>query len=279
MSLQFISSQIAELRKAKGIKQEELAKAVGVSTQAVSKWECGGTPDTELLPLIADYFNVSIDTLFNRRVDDYSDLKSELAKEIASVEQEKRMAAALEYCWVIEKALCGATDIEPSLKSLQEANKNGYAHSQMLYDSGISLMSIVEKMQYFVLMPEPLNGWKNGLFAIDKYQKLFKFLGDEHALACILFLMQRDNKPFTPKLLEKNIGITIDRAAEILDVLKQYSLIYEKEIELDDQIQKVYEFYANPALIAVLFISNELIKRPNNFHYNSSSRTKPYLRN
>ena len=50
MSLKNIGNVISELRKNKGVKQEELANAVGVSTQAVSKWENGGTPDTELLP-------------------------------------------------------------------------------------------------------------------------------------------------------------------------------------------------------------------------------------
>lgn len=278
MSLESIGIQISQLRKEKGIKQEELAKAVGVTTQAVSKWECGGTPDAELLPLIADFFNVSIDALFNRKVIDYSDLKSELAKDIASIEQEQRMKLALEYCWIIEKALCGTIDIEPSLKFIQETRKNGYVHSQMLYDSGISLMSLAEEMQYFMLMPEPTNGWRHGLFSLENYQQFFSLLGDENVLKCIVFLLQRDNKPFTPKLLEKAIGISSENATDILERLEHYTLIYDKEIELDDAIQKVYEFRANPALIALLFISNEIIKRPNNFYCNSSSRNKPYLK-
>ena len=50
MSIEMIGRQIASMRKEKGIKQEELANYVGVSTQAVSKWENGGVPDTELYP-------------------------------------------------------------------------------------------------------------------------------------------------------------------------------------------------------------------------------------
>ena len=78
-----IGANIAELRKAMGIKQEDIAKAVGVSAQAVSKWENGGTPDTELLPLIADFFDVSIDRLFGRNIADYSDIETEVTKYIA----------------------------------------------------------------------------------------------------------------------------------------------------------------------------------------------------
>ncbi len=60
-----ISKNIADLRKKKGITQEELASALSVSPQAVSKWETGTSqPDTLMLPLIADYFGVSIDYLY-----------------------------------------------------------------------------------------------------------------------------------------------------------------------------------------------------------------------
>lgn len=55
---------ISELRKSKGIGQQELADVLGVSFQSVSKWENGITmPDITLLPSIAEYFNVSVDEL------------------------------------------------------------------------------------------------------------------------------------------------------------------------------------------------------------------------
>ncbi len=62
-----INEQISALRKENGITQDELAKAIGVSNQAVSKWESGQTcPDLQFLPAIADYFGVSIDYLMGR---------------------------------------------------------------------------------------------------------------------------------------------------------------------------------------------------------------------
>ncbi|MBR5126798.1 MAG: helix-turn-helix domain-containing protein [Roseburia sp.] len=60
-----IGNQIKTFRLEKKTKQEELAEYLGVSAQAVSKWETGAsTPDITLLPGIATYFGISIDELF-----------------------------------------------------------------------------------------------------------------------------------------------------------------------------------------------------------------------
>ncbi|PPK80043.1 helix-turn-helix protein [Lacrimispora xylanisolvens] len=55
---------IAELRKNKGVSQQELATVMGVAHQTVSKWETNVTfPDITLLPQLANYFDVSVDEL------------------------------------------------------------------------------------------------------------------------------------------------------------------------------------------------------------------------
>ncbi len=60
-----IGDRIKKLRKRDGRKQEDLAKALGVTAQAVSRWESDGCyPDMSMLPAIANYFHVSIDFLF-----------------------------------------------------------------------------------------------------------------------------------------------------------------------------------------------------------------------
>lgn len=60
-----LGEKIRELRKRDGRKQEDLALALGVTNQAVSRWEKDlGYPDMELLPAIANYFHITIDELF-----------------------------------------------------------------------------------------------------------------------------------------------------------------------------------------------------------------------
>lgn len=61
-----IGNRIKELRKERGITQEELANNIGISFQAVSKWENGiALPDITLTPTLASYFGVSMDELFD----------------------------------------------------------------------------------------------------------------------------------------------------------------------------------------------------------------------
>lgn len=60
-----IGESIRELRRIHGRTQESLANTLGVTAQAVSRWESGATyPDMELIPSIANFFGISIDRLF-----------------------------------------------------------------------------------------------------------------------------------------------------------------------------------------------------------------------
>ena len=64
-----IGENIAGFRKKKGWTQAKLGEVLGVSNQAVSKWESGMTmPDVMLLPVLADTFGIYIDQLFSREV-------------------------------------------------------------------------------------------------------------------------------------------------------------------------------------------------------------------
>ena len=60
-----IGKKIKQLRRDKGLSQNELAEVLGVTGQAVSKWESDTSqPDIGLLPDLAAYFGVAIDDLF-----------------------------------------------------------------------------------------------------------------------------------------------------------------------------------------------------------------------
>ena len=60
-----LGQKIRSYRRRDGRTQEELAEVLGVTSQAVSRWEASrGYPDMELIPAIANYFGITIDELF-----------------------------------------------------------------------------------------------------------------------------------------------------------------------------------------------------------------------
>lgn len=64
-----LAANIQTFRKKSGLTQTELAEKLGVTFQAVSKWEnAQSAPDISLLPLMADIFGCYIDELFSREV-------------------------------------------------------------------------------------------------------------------------------------------------------------------------------------------------------------------
>lgn len=61
-----MANKLLKLRKQHNLSQEELAEKLGISRQAVSKWERAETsPDTDNLILLARLYNVSLDELLN----------------------------------------------------------------------------------------------------------------------------------------------------------------------------------------------------------------------
>ena len=70
MKENILSSQIYNLRKRMGITQDVIADELGITPQSISRWENGQSrPDVDMLPKIAAFFHVSIDSLFGHRAD------------------------------------------------------------------------------------------------------------------------------------------------------------------------------------------------------------------
>ena len=82
-----LGNKIRQLRHRDGRTQEMLAEALGVTSQAVSRWESGGSyPDMNLIPSIANYFGVTIDELFGYTNERDSRIQSLVSK----IQQRKR---------------------------------------------------------------------------------------------------------------------------------------------------------------------------------------------
>ncbi len=281
MGIETMGKRIAALRKESGVKQDELASFVGVSTQAVSKWENGGAPDIELLPKIADFFSVSVDYLFGRSFTDYSDMQSALIEKVNSAPPEQQFKQIFNYCWDMERALmANKNSIERgSIEDYEnELDENAQRYSSMMSDYGFTRMGIANRLQYFLIVPETRDTDAAYFNGID-YPAFFKDFSDADVFyACVMLHKREGDKAFTENLLVNKLKIDVDKAKQILIVLEKYNLIYKTQIEMDDEIQTVYNFRPTPSFAAFLIFAREMIKTPNYFIYYSGGRKKPYLK-
>ena len=114
-----LGNQIKALRAQRGVTQETLAAALGVSPQAVSKWENqAAAPDIQLLPAISTYFGVTIDELFE-------------------LSGEARMERIENMLWL-------QRDVEPAVMDREAAFLLGKAQREPKKDQAYSLLARLE---------------------------------------------------------------------------------------------------------------------------------------
>ena len=110
------NEKLQELRKSKGLTQEELAESLFVSRTAVSKWESGrGYPSIDSLKEIARFFSVTIDHLI-------------CSDEMISVAENEKKAFADKYVSLI----CNVMDILPVILLIIPAFGNGTGETASL---------------------------------------------------------------------------------------------------------------------------------------------------
>ena len=99
-----IADRIQSLRKSNGMSQEELADAVGVSRQAVSKWESEqATPDLDKVVIMSDIFEVTTDYLLKGiepvKTDDHKTMADVIDQKVLTKKNGKRAKTIIK--WVL----------------------------------------------------------------------------------------------------------------------------------------------------------------------------------
>lgn len=103
------NNKLYNLRKQKGLSQEELANRLNVSRQTVSKWEVGdSTPDMEKLIAMSDLFEISLDELVMDKksvhvgeTSNTSEIVTDLQKKVLSDENKKRAKRGIKIAAII----------------------------------------------------------------------------------------------------------------------------------------------------------------------------------
>ena len=231
-----IGEKIAKYRKLKGYTQEQLGELVGVSGQAVSKWENGGVPDTYLLPAISKILGVSIDALFGveKKISDYSQdeilddlFKFCLQKTYCKEDKIDFFKFMFETIWTLQSAYFG-NESRPLLKDVIEKNcGNQQITSQIINDQGTTYLSLVENFPFFCAVCDTPEISKK-LLSEKNFGEFFSLLASEDGMKAILFTQSTtETSQYTADMMAKKIGITLERFLEIEPLLVKYGLLTE----------------------------------------------------
>ncbi len=144
-----IAKVLVNKRKEKNITQDELANYIGVSKASVSKWETEQSyPDVTFLPLLASYFNISLDDLFDYKPQMTKDDIRKLYRRLSADFTSKPFEVVLEDCRQIIKKYYSCF---PLLLQMGILMLN---HAELVKDQEKTMSLIAEAKALFIRVKE-----------------------------------------------------------------------------------------------------------------------------
>ena len=288
-----ISERIAELRKAAGMTQEQLGRKTGVSAQAVSKWENGGMPDVELIPLIADAFQVSIDSLFGRGYGEGEKIDIIVKDWLSSVPQEKRMRKLFDLLSAVFLQVSDM-DVDDSriagdlaqmfplsndyITTKEDMRKTIWFRGGTISEEGLQLGLLTEQLPVYLLMVEPEDGFEPYLLSDEEYRELFELLSRPGALR-ILRRMYRSTGFMAEDLLLEEAGCSAEKGRELLQEMEKRAWIHRETVCLGDRSMEIYRAFDCGLYVPFLFSARWFMQTKEEvISFFNDSRKSPILR-
>ena len=272
-----LSANIKRLRLEKNLTQEQLAARLGVSAQAVSKWETSQTyPDGALLVPLARELDVSLDTLFDNDAVSMADISERMIRLIHKTDAKERFHLARDLGWQIER---GLFDCHMALgeKYDPEDVKTRTASSYILDDTGFTMVSN-GKEPFFSVFPQPDEGYGYFLKDREDLQQIFAALSRENTMKALLYLYRRtENYVFDSAVLAKDCDIPEEQTEEVLADLALLKLIWKQELSVNGKTRVLYGSKPSHEIIA-LFIMAKEIGYKGAYCLNTHYRNTPFLK-
>jgi len=201
--------------------------------------------------------------------------------DIEFIAKSEYVRKAFELCWKIQKDLCNnllpdllvAQDVaDMTLKDIHEIYKkelqlkNVQAHSQIICDEVMTLMSTGEKMQYFFMLPEPEQGFTANLPDAGEYIKAFAWLADPEILNALLVIHKSKIDYAVPlEHFAKALDRDTEKTEELIKTLVKHGFLHEEIVNINDIAQTFYRFSSKAWFVALLVLVKECIEPMNYF--------------
>ena len=253
-----LAQNIKRLRLDKNLTQEQLASMLGVSAQAVSKWETTDTyPDGALLVPLAKALDVSLDELFENDSASMSAIAKKIMLLVQKTPLEDRFHLVRDIGWQIERGLFGGLS-EYGTKYNPNEIKNQKNSSYILNDYGFTMISN-GKEPFFSVFPEPENGFGDFLNDKEYLMKIFSALSDCDTMEALIYLYRQNEKYiFESGVLIRECGIPEDNIANVIQNLKLLRVINQSDCVINGKKHRLYSSYPDHKLIALFVIAREI---------------------
>ncbi len=268
---------IRKYRTEKGLTQEQLAGKLGVSPQAVSKWETSGTyPDSTLLVPIADALGVSLDVLFDHKVFSMEDISARIRGLISSTENDKSFHLVRDMCWQMEKGLSGFSMEVDGRYDPEEIHTRKFT-SYILNDYGFTHVSN-GRAPFFSVFPQYGDSFSQVIGDGEEMRKIFEILASPETMKAVLFIHRhKQGWLFEKEVLADACGIEEGKAEEVMKDLMLLRVAEKKDVDIDGERRTLYDAKPSHVLIGLLLFAHELNYR-GAYCVQCDQRKTPYLR-
>lgn len=284
-----LSEQIAALRKERGLTQEQLGKLVGVSSQAVGKWEKGGAPDVELLPVLSRQLGVTIDALFGLEDGEKIDMEDTVRRWMCTVPQARRLDRLCRLVWSAAGPLISSrTEDKIDISGYEsccetkdpETGECWLRRTRIMTEDGAILGVRADDMSFAAIFPEPEAGWEPFFADNDHYRRLFETLAKPHCLELLEYLHSKPPhamRRYTAGAIGRPMGLETSEAEALLNELAELNILNKAELETEDGILQSYLLSEDEGLVPFLCLARWLTTRGSGF-LNAPCRKSPMLR-
>lgn len=285
MTNELLSAQITKFRKAAHLTQEELGRAVGVSTQAVSRWERGGAPDVTLLPAIADALHVTVDALFGREESKLEEMPQQLIRWLDSVPAKDRLDRLFRLLVEVVTHLTplDATvhDVIGQMASILPScytTDGTWMRSGLFLDEGIVMGVFSEDFPLYLLLPEPTTGYAAQFAPTEDYRALFSLLSREGALELLYYLHSQKPLYYTVPVLSDRVHLPIEQITPILEDMESHNLVQTTMIETQSGPETVYAPKEDDGiLVPFLYMARWFMEKSCAWYMQWGPRKRPWL--
>ncbi len=255
-----LSERIAALRKERGLTQEQLGKMAGVSSQAVGKWEKGGAPDVELLPVLSRQLGVTMDALFGLEGGEQVDVEDAVGRWLRGFPNKERMGQFCRLVWASVKYFLPDGLSLPEIGYLETCqpdlgDDDRLMLSQCWGGDGILLDIHAEDLSFVTLWPKPEKGYAQWFAPKSEYRRLFALLARPGCLELLEYLHSRKLSYFSPIVAAKHLKMPRETAEELLDALAERSILRSVNLEVEDGEVKAYRVAEPLKLVPFLYLT------------------------